>query len=94
MLTYFATISIKPEFFAQAVSAVKAIVPPTRKEAGCLQFDVYSDPTKNQLFILEQWSDQNAFDFHHAQDYTSAVFAAYENWLVQAPMLQPLIRVA
>ena len=94
MLTYFATISIKPEFFTQAVSAVEAIVPHSRKEIGCLQFDVYSDPAKHQLFILEQWNDQSAFDFHHAQDYTSAVFAAYENWLVQAPMLQPLIPVA
>lgn len=94
MLTYFATIAIKPEHFEEAIVAVQNIVARTRQEKGCHQFDLYADATKNQLFIMEKWDDQAALDFHYAQDYTRAVFASYEDWLVTAPHLQPLTQRA
>ena len=37
--------------------------------------------------IFEEWADRDAFDFHHAQEYTKDVFARYENWLAGAPEL-------
>lgn len=94
MLTYYATIIIKPDHFTEAVEAVKNIVAVTRDEPGCHRFDLYSDPANSQLFIMEQWADKAAYDFHHAQDYTRAVFASYEDWLTSEPVLQPLTAVA
>jgi len=86
--TVFATIPVKPEHLDDARDAVAAIVPQTRDEAGCEHFEPYraADGTSN-LYIFERWADRAAFDFHHAQDYTKAVFAQYENWLRDAPTL-------
>lgn len=94
MLTYFATVPIKPQHFADAVKAVTAIVPQTRAEAGCQRFDLYCDEDKSLLYIMESWSDQAAFDFHHAQDYTRDVFTAYEEWLAGDVAFLPMQQAA
>mgnify|MGYP003922515013 CR=1 FL=1 len=81
-LTYLATIGLKPDCFDDACRAVRAIVATTRAEAGCERFDPHpaadGSPT---LYIYERWADRAAFDHHHAQDYTRAVFKRYEEWL-------------
>lgn len=86
--TVFATIPVKPEHLNDAREAVAAIVPQTRAEAGCEHFEPYraTDGSPN-LYIFERWADRAAFDFHHAQDYTKAVFTKYEGWLRGAPKL-------
>ncbi|WP_197705101.1 putative quinol monooxygenase [Sphingobium cloacae] len=40
--------------------------------------------------IYERWADQAAFDFHHAQPYTRAVFKSYEDWLAKPVKLTEL----
>ena len=86
--TVFATIPVKSEHLDDARAAVAAIVPQTRAEPGCEQFEPYraADGSPN-LYIFERWADRSAFDFHHAQEYTQAVFAKYEGWLSGAPTL-------
>lgn len=93
-LTYFATICPQPQHFAAARDAVTAIIPQTQAEFGCLEFRLFTDPDGTQLHIMECWSDQAAFDFHHDQDYTRAVFEAYKGWLAEPPVLIPLATVA
>lgn len=39
------------------------------------------------ILIFEEWADRDAFDFHHAQEYTKDVFAKYEGWLESEPEL-------
>ena len=94
MLSSFATITLKPQHFMVARAAVEGIVTNTRAEPGCCRFELFSDSAQSKLFILEQWDNQAAFDFHHAQAYTKEVFAAYEQWLEKAPVLQPLEPIA
>ena len=86
--TVFATIPVKPEHLDDARDAVAGIVPQTRAEPGCEHFEPYraADGSAN-LHIFERWTDRAAFDFHHAQDYTRAVFASYEVWLRDVPSL-------
>ena len=93
-LVYFATIRPQPQHFVAARDAVMAIVPQTQEEPGCREFRLFTDPDGTQLHIMESWRDQAAFDFHHAQDYTRAVFESYKEWLAEPPILTPLTVVA
>jgi len=87
-LTYLATISVKPEHMEEACKAVSSIVSRTCGEAGCVAFEPRrAADGSSTIIIFEEWADRNAFDFHHAQDYTKDVFAKYENWLESDPVL-------
>ncbi|WP_375290543.1 putative quinol monooxygenase [Qipengyuania sp.] len=86
--TVFATIPVKPEHLEAACEAVATIVPATRSEDGCLSFEPRrAADGSSTIMIFEEWADRDAFDFHHAQDYTKDVFARYENWLQSEPEL-------
>ena len=86
--TVFATIPVKPEHMEAAVEAVAAIVPATRSEDGCVSFEPRrAADGSSTIMIFEEWADRDAFDFHHAQDYTKDVFAKYESWLQSPPQL-------
>jgi quinol monooxygenase YgiN len=77
-----ATITPKPEFFADAEQAILAIVPQTLEETGCKQFVVHSGSGK--LFLYEQWDSQAALDAHYTMPYVVPVFTAYKLWLAEA----------
>ncbi|MEM9502115.1 MAG: putative quinol monooxygenase [Pseudomonadota bacterium] len=87
-LTYLATIPVKPEHMEEACHAVSSIVPATRAETGCIAFEPRrAADGSSTITIFEEWADRAAFDFHHAQNYTKDVFAKYENWLQNDPVL-------
>ena len=78
----FAEILIKTEYLADAIAAVRGITPATLAENGCEQFSLHQAADKSsKLFIYERWRDRAAFDFHHAQSYTTSVYKSYETWL-------------
>ncbi len=86
--TVFATIPVKPEHMEAACDAVAAIVPATQGEAGCITFEPHrAADGSSTIMIFEEWADRDAFDFHHAQDYTQDVFTKYESWLASDPVL-------
>ncbi|WP_375403132.1 putative quinol monooxygenase [uncultured Sphingomonas sp.] len=81
-LTFIAEINLKPDCFDVACRAVGEIVAATRDEAGCERFDAHPMADgSSTLMIYERWANRAAYDFHHAQDYTRAVFKSYEDWL-------------
>jgi quinol monooxygenase YgiN len=65
-LTIVATITIKPEYKAEILNAVKAVVDATRKEPGNIFYDVFED-VKNplKLTFIETWKSQSAIDSHN-----------------------------
>ena len=86
--TVFATIPVKPEHMEAACNAVASIVPATRGEDGCIAFEPRRVADRSDtIMIFEEWADRDAFDFHHAQDYTKDVFAKYDGWLRASPEL-------
>ncbi|MFU7529162.1 putative quinol monooxygenase [Qipengyuania sp. ASV99] len=87
-LTFLATITVKPEYMEEACQAVTAICPATRAESGCIAFEPrrHADGSST-ITIFEEWTGREAFDYHHAQDYTKDVFAKYQNWLASDPVL-------
>ncbi|MDO6692402.1 putative quinol monooxygenase [Aliiglaciecola sp. 3_MG-2023] len=79
----FASITPKPEYFTSAEKAILDIVESTRKEEGCVRFDVHTNQGLTQLFLYEQWLDEAALEQHYQQDYTKKVFSAYQEWLAE-----------
>ncbi|MGJ8563199.1 MAG: putative quinol monooxygenase [Alphaproteobacteria bacterium] len=77
----------KTEFWHDALEAVIGILDITNQEIGCHRFELYTDYESSRFFLIEHWESQAAFDFHHAQNYTKAVFKSYENWLAEPPRI-------
>lgn len=84
-LSVFATIRPRPGCLEEAREAVAGIVPATRAEPGCRHFALHEGTEGGILHLTEIWADRAAFEAHHAQPYTRAVFAGYER-LLAAPV--------
>jgi len=92
-LTAMARIALKPVHFDEAQAAILAIVPRTLAEAGCVQFVVHADASASCIYLYEEWADDAALRFHHAQPYTAAVFRAYAEWLAEPVRLETMTRI-
>lgn len=79
----FATIPVKSEFAKDAERAILDIISCTLAEPGCEIFTFHkdSDSTISKFYLYERFTDEKAFQFHHDQEYTKAVYKKYENWL-------------
>ena len=94
-LSAFATIALKPQHFDEAKAAVIDILERTRAETGCHAFELHESPDDARLYLYEVWADSAAFESHHAEDYTKAIFEQYEDWLaepVAITFMQPVDR--
>lgn len=61
-----AIIHIKENAIIDAIELLKRLVIETRKEKGCIQYDLYEDHrTKGVFFIHEIW--ESSEDLHHHQ---------------------------
>lgn len=92
-ISVFATITPKPEHLPEALAAVEGIMAETRAEDGCLRFDLHRGEETGRLHLYEVWADRQAFEHHHAQTYTRAVFERYQDWLavpVELTFMQPV----
>ena len=84
MFSIFAKIKPKSDFFEDAKKAILNIIPKTRKEKGCITFNLHELVEPNgmkYLCLYEIFKNQNDYHFHHAQDYTRKVFEHYKQWL-------------
>lgn len=94
-LSAFATITLKPENFDEAKAAITGILERTRAEDGCHAFELHESPDDARLHLYEVWADSAAFEAHHAEDYTRAIFTQYEDWLAEPiaiTFMQPVNR--
>ncbi|HEY9790510.1 MAG TPA: putative quinol monooxygenase [Candidatus Obscuribacterales bacterium] len=70
---------------------LKLMVQPTRKEPGCLRYDLNYDPAHKDIFwFVEEWADESALDRHNQtahfkklQERKSALVANAERVLLQ-----------
>ena len=92
-LCIFATITPRPAHYVEARNAIFALVPRTNAETGCRTFRLLEDG-EGRLRLYEEWDDEAALEAHYAQDYTRAVFAAYEDWLAEPVDIVRLRRLA
>ena len=69
-VTVLATIKAKPGLEEQVRDAVMALVPPTRKESGCINYDLHQSTDDKSLFMLyENWVTKKDLDEHLQMPY-------------------------
>ncbi len=92
-LYVFAKIILKPQFFSDGRNAIRGIIEPTRREAGCIQFELHQDEAASTLFLYEEWNDSGALEEHYSQPYTKNVFENYSLWLAQPIEIHKMMKL-
>lgn len=74
-----ASITLKSEYKDELLKELHTIVDETRKEAGCIAYNLHQD-TKNPLkyIILEAWKSQQAIDEHNDSHHFKAFVKAVD----------------
>lgn len=92
----FARIVPKPEHFDAAKEAILGLIPKTLEEPGCQVFNLHEAGEGNgqAMYLYEIFDDEDAFNSHHAKEYTKAVFKAYEDWLAEPVEIKKLEKVS
>jgi len=65
ILTIIARIEAKTESLDLVKSEVLKLIEPTRKEKGCIQYELHQDNEKPEIFIFfENWESQELWQIH------------------------------
>jgi len=65
-----AIIHIKENYMMDAIEILKKLVIETRKEKGCIQYDLFEDNrNKGVFFIHENWETNEDLHNHQVSDY-------------------------
>lgn len=71
------------------------MVAPSRKEPGCLSYELFQDDENPVEFItVEQWSDSSAVEAHMATPHVGAAIAKAGSLLASAPVIHSFTQLA
>lgn len=76
----FATLHPKKDSFEKVSEIIKSIIDNTRKEIGCIEFNLYEDFEKKKLYLYEQWRDELSITKHFTYDYTLKAIANLKDY--------------
>ena len=80
--TIFATVKAKSEFASDVGAALRAIVPLTRAESGCVSYELFRvDKAPDIFHLLEIYKDDDALSSHHQSPHFAALVVSLENKL-------------
>lgn len=86
MIYIMARINVKPESATEAKAILGTLVNETRKEAGCLVYELFQRPDAPHVFqTVEQWTDKAAADAHMGTPHVVAAIAAAGPMFTAAP---------
>jgi quinol monooxygenase YgiN len=90
-----AKIQPKPSYALQVKNAILDIIAPTHCEEGvdCFRLHEVKNSTSPCFYLYEIFKNQEALDFHYAQDFITPIFEHYKTWLespVEVTQLQHL----
>ena len=84
-LTIIARIEAKKNKIDLVKSELQKLIIPTRKEQGCLQYDLHQDNHNSKIFMFyENWESRELWQIHmnsdHLKKYLEATGNAVENF--------------
>lgn len=72
-----------------------ALIEPTRREAGCVQYDLHEENGKPGHFVFyESWASKRALDQHLASQHLSAGLPRISELCSQPPEILTYTRIA
>ena len=84
-----ATARIRPERREAFLAAAKACVEETRREAGCLRYDMHESVSEPNCFVfVEEWTSKEAIDAHFERPHTIAFLRIAAVSVVAAPVIE------
>lgn len=93
-LTLITTIAAAPGHTEALERELRALVAPSRAEAGCLQYDLHQDRHDSHLFyMIEQWRDDAALERHQNTEHFLR-FSRGNEALLQNVKIDQLYRLA
>ena len=85
-ITVVATFQAKPGKAAELKNALIGLVTPTRKEAGCLNYDLHQSPDDPGKFLFhENWTTKAALDAHLKMPHIQVVLPRMDELAVGMP---------
>ncbi len=73
MIYILATLTIKPGSLEEVLSLATPCIEGTRKEAGCISYDLHRSLTdENTLIFVERWTDMDAIKAHFVEPHLVA----------------------
>lgn len=85
----------KPESIEAFKSLLLDLVPNSKKEAACLQYDLHQSDKEPTTFIFhETWEDQAGLDLHNQQPYLQSFFENAQLYLQEAPIIHKTNQLA
>ena len=73
IITVVAVIKAKPGAESRVEQALRDLIPPTRAERGCINYDLHvSRDDPGRFIFLENWSTQADLDRHLASEHIAA----------------------
>lgn len=73
MIYLIATFEVKPGTAAEVLAAAQPCIDGTRKEAGCISYDLVQSMTdENTLMFIERWEDKAALASHFEEPHLIA----------------------
>jgi quinol monooxygenase YgiN len=95
LLTVVAEIVALPEYADEVRMRLLDLIEPTRKEEGCVQYDLHeANDEVGRFFFYENWTSQQALDAHLASPHLTAVAAAVQEKLQSPPRIITCTRIA
>ncbi len=84
-----ATFTARPETVDDVGrAALEALVRPSRKDRGCLRYDLCQDLSEPTRFaMLEEWESEEALEAHLAQPWLRAAVAGLMHMLAGRPVI-------
>ena len=71
-----ARITVRPEYAAQARALLEELVSHSRREAGCVSYELYRRADAGHVFqTVEAWKDAAAVDAHMKSTHVAAAIA-------------------
>ena len=69
-------LTAKENTAAELKNQLIALVALSRKETGCLQYDLHQNTQKSNVYVLHEiWENEAIFEKHNNQEYVKAFFA-------------------
>ena len=94
-LTVVATFEARPGKEAELRAALIGLVAPTRKESGCINYDLHiSTETPKKFLFHENWTSKAALDAHLQTPHIQALLPRVDDLCVEAPSITTWDQIA
>lgn len=95
MVKVIARISSKADVAAELRQILTDLVTPSRREPGCLSYELFQDEENPLDFItMEQWTDSSAVEAHLATAHVGEAIAKASSLLAQPPLIHRFTQLA